>query len=353
MTGAALRRGVASCLFVASVLGALATGAGAGVTKPGLHAPSAATGLVGVIVEPSRLGSAAGMQPVYQFVLSAKKSLDMTMYELSDPTMVRDLVADEKRGVKVRVVLDTNREHSRNLPAFRALEAGGVKAVWADTGYEATHQKTITLDHAKSLVLTANLTSEYYTTTRDFGVVDTNAADVASIEGVFDADFAHRPVTPSAGTDLVWSPGSEPQMLAVINGARHTLSIENEEMASSAITGAIVAAAERGVRVDITMTADSYYDGDLSEIVRAGGHVHVYKNTSWDLYIHAKTTIADAGRSAQRAYVGSINFSSASMDRNRELGVITGDPRIVGELNAVVSRDYSVCTVATDCRNYS
>jgi cardiolipin synthase A/B len=107
------------------------------------------------------------------------------------------------------------------------------------------------------------------------------------------------------------------------------------------------------VRVEITMTADSYYDGDLNEIVRAGGHVHIYKNTSWDLYIHAKTTIADAGRGTQRAYVGSINFSSASMDRNRELGVITGDPRIVDELNAVVSRDYSLCTVATGCRNYS
>ncbi len=84
-------------------------------------------------------------------------------------------------------------------------------------------------------------------------------------------------------------------MLAVIDGARHSLSIENEEMASTAVTSAIVAAAERGVKVEITMTADSYYDSDLDRIVRAGGHVHLYENGSRDLYIHAKTTIADAG----------------------------------------------------------
>jgi phosphatidylserine/phosphatidylglycerophosphate/cardiolipin synthase-like enzyme len=95
-----------------------------------------------VIVEPSELGSSAGITAVYDFVLSAKKSVDMTMYELVDPAMVRDLVADDKRHVKVRVILDTNREQSRNGPAFRTLRAGGVKVVWADTSYEATHQKT-------------------------------------------------------------------------------------------------------------------------------------------------------------------------------------------------------------------
>ncbi len=98
----------------------------------------------------------------------------MTMYELVDPTMVRDLVADDKRHVKVRVILDTNREQSRNEAAFQALRAGGVKVVWADTSYEATHQKTITVDGTESLILSANLTEEYYSTTRDFGVFDRN-----------------------------------------------------------------------------------------------------------------------------------------------------------------------------------
>ena len=305
------------------------------------------------MVEPSRLGSAKGMQAVYAFVLSAKRSVDMTMYELVDPTMVSDLLAEQRRGIKVRVILDTNRERSRNTPAFQALAAGGVRVIWADDLYEATHQKTITVDRARSLILTGNLTSEYYTTTRDFALADSNAADVSAIEAVFDADFAHRAVTPSDGSDLVWSPGAQAQMLAVIDGARHSLSIENEEMASTAVTSAIVAAAERGVKVEITMTADSYYDSDLDRIVRAGGHVHLYENGSRDLYIHAKTTIADAGLLTRRAYVGSINFSSASMDRNRELGVVTSDASIVDELNAVVTGDYSGCTAAASCRNYT
>ncbi len=341
-------------VFIATVVLTLVTSAAAVLAEsPSHNGPHSSTGLDEVIVEPSRLGSAAGMQTIYAFVLSAKRSVDMTMYELSDPTMEADLIADRRRGVEVRVILDTNRERSRNMAAFETLSSGGVKVVWADAAYEATHQKTITVDDSRSLILTGNLTAEYYTTTRDFGVVDTDRADVAAIEAVFNADFAHRQITPSDGADLVWSPGSEDQMLAVIEGARHTLSIENEEMGDAAVTGAVVAAARRGVRVEVTMTSDSAYDANLDAIVRAGGHVHLYADDSWDLYIHAKTTIADAGLATQRVYVGSINFSSASMDYNRELGIITTDPTIVAEINDVVAGDYSDCTAASDCRAYS
>ena len=100
------------------------------------------------------------------------------------------------------------------------------------------------------------------------------------------------------------------------------------------------------------MTEDSSYDSDWTTIVSAGGHVHLYNDGSSDLYIHAKTTIADAGFGTQRIYVGSINFSSASMDDNRELGIITTDTTIVNDVNAVVTGDYSDCTAATDCSNY-
>jgi phosphatidylserine/phosphatidylglycerophosphate/cardiolipin synthase-like enzyme len=292
------------------------------------------------------------MEPVYAFVLSARRTVDMTMYELTDPTMVSDLITDHRRGVKVRVILDTNRERSRNESAFGELKAAGVSVVWADTEFDATHQKTITVDDRESLIASFNLTDEYYSTTRDFGVWDTDPPDVSAIVAVFNADFAHRSVRPSNGADLVWSPGSQPQMLAVIDGAKHTLSIENEELGDEAVTNAIVAAAERGVHVEITMTDSGGYDRDWSEIVRAGGHVHLYADISSDLYIHAKTTIADAGSNTRRMYVGSINFSSDSMNYNRELGVITSDVSIVKEINAVVTRDYGDCSAATHCENY-
>lgn len=80
--------------------------------------------------------------------------------------------------------------------------------------------------------------------------------------------------------------------------------------------------------------------------------MHLYRDGAYDLYIHAKTTIADAGFGNERIYLGSINFSRASMDDNRELGIITADATIVKDVNAVVTEDYTDCTPATDCSQY-
>jgi hypothetical protein len=68
--------------------------------------------------------------------------------------------------------------------------------------------------------VTANLTSRYYATSRDFLVTDTERADVSAITAVFNADFGKKTIRPGDGNDLVWSPtDSQDQLIALINGA--------------------------------------------------------------------------------------------------------------------------------------
>ena len=59
------------------------------------------------------------------------------------------------------------------------------------------------------------------------------------------------------------------------------------------------------------------------------------------MYIHAKAIVADAGRSGQRVLVGSQNFSVASLGYNRELGILTSDPRLVAAIAATLAHDYA------------
>src|SRR5690348_2534826 len=66
-----------------------------------------------------------GRTAIYDFVDSAHTSIDMTMYELRDPTMTTDLVNRQKAGVRVRVILD-GAHKSVNQTAFNALHTGGV-----------------------------------------------------------------------------------------------------------------------------------------------------------------------------------------------------------------------------------
>ncbi|MCL6537924.1 MAG: hypothetical protein K6T28_05000 [Acidothermus sp.] len=303
--------------------------------------PSAAVGQLRVFAEPD-----AGLAPVYEAIRRARVSIDATLYELTDPTTIVLLGDAARRGVAVRVLLDVNRERRANAAAYDDLRAAGVVARWADRRYAATHEKTIIVDRRVALVMTMNLVRGDYAHTRDFVVFDAGPADVAATEAVFDADFAGTSIRPAPGTDLVWSPGARPILLDLIRSARSSLLVENEEMALPAVVDALRDAAHRGVEVTVVMTAQrSWYD-EFTELTRAGVRVRIAP--SWR-YIHAKAIVVDAAKAiavdAQtmgRVFVGSQNFSATSLDRNRELGILTSDPQVVAAVAAALQADAAV-----------
>jgi phosphatidylserine/phosphatidylglycerophosphate/cardiolipin synthase-like enzyme len=111
-------------------------------------------------------------------------------------------------------------------------------------------------------------------------------------------------------------------MLAIINGATMTLLVENEEMGASNIVSALEAACQRGVTVHVAMVNDgNEYVTEFSALQAAGCGVNVYPDTQTGFCIHAKAVVAGYGLPTQSVYMGSINYSNASMTENRGLGI--------------------------------
>ena len=297
--------------------------------------PAQAASSLSLVILPDQ-----GENAIYNFVNSATSSINVTIYELKDTTLVNDLVAREKAGVTVRVILD-QAQKSYDTAAYTALTAGGVGVVYSSTSFTYTHQKTITVDSRESYISTGNFDTTYYATSRDYGVFDTNSADVSAITAVFNADYAHTSITPSDGTDLVWSPtDSQTQLAALINGATRSLDVEQEEFSDTTLVNDLVAAAKRGVTVRVVLETPSDYSSEVSEVENAGGKVTGY-TSSTGFYIHAKTIIADYGTASAKAFAGSENFSSNSLNDNRELGLITTDSGVVSGLESTFDGDFS------------
>lgn len=292
-----------------------------------------APGMLSLLVEPEQ-----GVAPIYALLASARHSIDLTMYELVDPQVEHTLESAATRGVAVRVILDSNREKAVNKPAYDELAAHGVHVVWADSRYPATHEKAVVVDNAVAAVMSLNLTARYYPDTRDFAVLDRQLADVQAIEQVFDADYRHAKTATPAGNDLVWSPGAQDVLLTLIGSATSTLLVENEEMALPAVTSALERAAQRGIHVTVVMTRQDDWSPDFTKLASAHVDVRTYAPNA-SLYIHAKAIVADAGTAHQKAFIGSQNFSSASLNHNRELGLLTADPALVGAVTATIGSD--------------
>lgn len=294
--------------------------------------------------------------PLYALVTGARKSIDMTMYALEDTTFVNDLLAACKRGVTVRVILDQNNEKSRNTSAFTQLNAQpGCSAVWANKAFQATHEKSLVIDGTQAAIMSLNLESQYYSTSRDFAILENDSADVAAIQATFNADFAAGTTssgtsgasdfsyTPGLGDHLIWSPTTaQTAMVNIIANAKKTLLIENEELSSSAtaVLSALETACKNGVQVQLAIIDQASYETNFAAIQKAGCSVHIYPNTSTGFYIHAKAVVADYGLSTQNVYMGSINYSSASMNSNRELGMYVTDAAGITSIYNTMLADY-------------
>jgi phosphatidylserine/phosphatidylglycerophosphate/cardiolipin synthase-like enzyme len=303
---------------------------------------AAGAGGLSLIVEPDQ-----GLAAIDSEIAAARRSVDVTMYELDDTTFEAALVADARRGVRVRVLLNGGYYGRGGFPANDAatsyLRAHGIRVRASPSSFALTHQKTITIDNKTSLVMTLNLTSRYYATDRDFAIVDTRPADVAAIERVFGADWSDKQISPSAGTgDLVWSPGAQNELLSLIAAAKTSLEVESEEMDDSAITSALCAAASRRVHVQVVMTYDDSWRNAFATLTACGVQVRTYAQDA-ALYIHAKEIVVDD----REAFVGSQNFSPTSLEANRELGIITASRQIVSRLAQAFAADNSGATPYT------
>jgi phosphatidylserine/phosphatidylglycerophosphate/cardiolipin synthase-like enzyme len=110
-------------------------------------------------------------------------------------------------------------------------------------------------------------------------------------------------------------------------------------MSDETIIQALAKAAVRGVDVKVAMEASTDYDATFTALESVGVQVVTYRHAP--IYIHAKVIVADYGTPTATVFLGSQNFSNASLTKNRELGIITTDAATMTSLHATLASDFT------------
>lgn len=279
-----------------------------------------------------------GVQPVVAFIDGAKRTLDVAMYLLSDRSVVGALEAAPARGVKVRVMLE---EHPYgtgpgNSSVANRLKAAGIAVAWSPTTFQLSHDKYAVADGKSALVGTANWTHSAFVSNREFLAVDDDPTDVARLSALFQDDWDRR-TADLTDPNLVVSPiNARADLAALISEAKQSLDLEAEELQDPTTEDLLGAAAKRGESVQIILPRptggrDSNAVG-RSKVIQEGVKVRELRNP----YVHAKVIVVDG----REAFIGSENISTPSLDQNREVGLLLGDPTTVRQLEATFQRDW-------------
>lgn len=339
---------LASCTITISPSGAGPSFGNSGNSNPSCQSNcSAGSGVQGVrlYVEPDD-----GESVITDAIHGAHTSIWLEMYILSDRNVIRALEDAANNGVDVRVMLEPH-PYGGGASASKTidqLKAANIKAQYTSSAFPLTHEKGMVIDQSTAYIMTSNFSrsalggtsgGSYGYRNREYGIIDTNTQDVQAVMHIFEADWSHTQAQFN-DPNLVVSPvNARSDFTTLINSARHSLLIEAEEMQDSAIEQALVSAAQRGVRVQVILPAPSGSSGDSNSqgisVIKAGG-VSVREDPQ--LYMHAKIMIVDG----IKAFVGSENISTQSLDANRELGIIVSDANVLSKMNSTFQQDWQV-----------
>jgi cardiolipin synthase A/B len=288
-------------------------------------------GVVGVFIQPED-----GRQPILDELAAARRTVDLQVYLLTDNEIINALVAADRRGVRVRVILEENPFGGPGTQPeiYERLRDSGVEVRWAPDPYRFAHIKTFVIDDAVAIIMNLNLSKSAFTNNREFAAITTRPGEVAEAEAIFEADWAGT-ADPPDGPLVVSPSSSRRELLELIESARTSLDIYAEVVRDPEAVAALTDAARRGVTVRVIVPTER--DENAREVYFGLMDDDVAVRTIPGLYVHAKLIVADE----RRAFIGSQNFTATSLDQNRELGLLIDDPALLARLDQTFETDFA------------
>ncbi len=220
----------------------------------------------------------------------------------------------------MRVVLEKNvfGATSINSKTFATLKSAGVQVTYDNSKlYNFVHTKLALIDDYY-IITTGNLSYASFTNNREFYVIGKNEADFKVLRNTFLADFEGKEIFES-NSNLVISPiDSRKKIETLLSGAEKDIFIYAQNFGDDAILNILGAKIKNNIPVVICMADVGKVSSNKQAIedLRERG---IDVRTSKKPMIHAKRALVDG----RYNYIGSENYSTNSLDANREIGILT------------------------------
>lgn len=198
------------------------------------------------------------------------------------------------------------------------------------------------------------------TCNRDYTYITRDTVIIDTLSEIFEKDLDGKrydlgAILKSRGVEskLTVSPFSLEPLAELIRGARNRIQIQNQYInPDSGLVELLIEKARQGRTVEV-MLADVCSFGKVPEkkaynlylmfaaMEAAGVKIRMFNKShrieGKDGYLHAKAIVIDG----QRAWVGSVNGSTTSINQNREFGLFFSHPMRVRAFSEFIARDFS------------
>lgn len=296
--------------------------------------------------------------PFISLIDRAKNEILMASYKLQEKKLPQQDLLDalkraNDRGVTVHLISENRLSEVEVVEGSGGVEKGDSRRAYEERGvkiysnlgkFSQSHTKFIIVDGKEVMIGNTNFDKDpegvrsLQPPSRDFSVLTKDPLVIEELTVAFWADARGEQFSRCSET-LLWGPeGQREKIYALLESAKHSIRIYQQDVTDEGVMERLVQAAKRGVEVELIMSPHTFgwnnpdnNTPNQDKLMKAGGHVFLTSSVS----VHAKVFILDD----ELMYLGSTNFYQPAIDQNRNVGLMTRNSNLISQVLQVFAGD--------------
>ncbi|MBB1564886.1 hypothetical protein HG430_002495 [Candidatus Gracilibacteria bacterium] len=265
----------------------------------------------------------------------AEKNIYIEVYMLTEKRITESLKKARNRGVDVKVLLEKSPYKTENInnKVFEELKDAGVNVTWSnEKNYYLNHSKFFVIDDLL-IASTGNLTYSTFTVNRDFFFYSSDTKLLQTVKNIFENDFKGKKVD-FYHNNLIMSPNySRVKLEKYLQSATKNIKIYIQYLKDEKINNSLLALKkEKNIDIEIIIDKKNLEDESVEILKNAGIKIKGFDGKT----MHSKAILIDE----KYLFIGSINFSEFSIDKNREFGVFLKEENLIKNFLEIFEKDF-------------
>ncbi len=268
---------------------------------------------------------------------ASEEKVYLEVYIFTEKRLRKAIIDAHKRWVDVKVILEKNvyKAPSLNTQAFKDLQKAWVSVVYSNSqNYALNHTKMMIVDD-EVILSTGNYSYSTFRYNREFFLILENKILQKVFLDIFSADFVWDKKN-IEHPNLILSPFSSREKLQyLLKNAQKSIKIYAHNFSDTEVIDILFQ--KQKENIDIKMIFP-----DLKKVSSNEDEIWKLRKEKiplvlvWKPEIHAKSILIDD----KYLYIGSVNFSSYSIDKNREIGLLINNQDIISKFLDIFQDDF-------------
>lgn len=277
------------------------------------------------------------LEKIINKIDEAKEKIYIEVYMLTEKRITKALKNAKEKWLEIKVVLEKNPYGSFNIndKTYDFLKNLNIDVVWSNPkNYALNHSKLIIIDN-EAIISTWNLTHSTFIYNRDFFIFTKNKIIVEKLNEIFLYDFEWK-INFIYNNNLILSPSySREKLEYLIENSKEKLDLYFQYLQDDELEELLIKKIKKWIKISIIISENWYNDDEVNMKKLESAWIKIKKMEKYTM--HSKAILVDDNY----LFIWSINFSTYSIDKNREIWIILKDENINKKFLNIFNKDFN------------